>query len=191
LALTKRKSTDVSDPRDARARRTRERIDAAFVELLHRRSYDGIRVSDIAKKSGVGRATFYAHYTGKGDLLRSQMDRVVAPMLVASAQQLAPCVDATNLFAHILARPRIYAALMTGAGRRIAEASLEARIHALLEGIAARRARPFAIRVPIVARVLASSLVGLIAWRLEGGGDESAAALQRAFGALCEGAVVS
>jgi AcrR family transcriptional regulator len=70
MAVTKQKSASVSQRRasqrkDERVRRTRMRIDAAFVDLLHRRAYGNIRVSEIVKKAGVGRPTFYAHYSTK------------------------------------------------------------------------------------------------------------------------------
>ena len=88
MALIKHKSVSVSHvhgereskKKDERVVRSRKRLDAAFVELLHRRAYGNMRVSDIAKKAGVGRATFYAHYPSKDHLLRSQFDRFVAPM---------------------------------------------------------------------------------------------------------------
>ena len=50
MAVTKHKSANVSqrravDRKDERVRRTRTRIDAAFVELLYRRAYGDIRVA--------------------------------------------------------------------------------------------------------------------------------------------------
>src|SRR5438552_2594273 len=110
MVFTKHKSASVSkSPRDRmkdgtkkdqRVVRTRKRVDAAFVELLHRRAYGNIRVSDITRKAGVGRATFYAHYSSKDDLLRSQFNRIVAPMLVMTPGDACP-LDATALFAHL------------------------------------------------------------------------------------------
>ena len=100
-------------PVDLRVARTRGQIDAAFVAMLHRRAYVGIRVGDIARKAGVGRATFYAHYATKHDLLQSQLRRIVCPMIVATHDSACP-IDATALFAHLAASPRIYHGLMTG-----------------------------------------------------------------------------
>jgi AcrR family transcriptional regulator len=180
VAVTKRKSTDVSERSDARARRTRARIDAAFVELLHRRAYAGIRVSDVARKSGIGRATFYAHYDGKDALLRSQMDRIVAPMLRATE---ADWIDATALFAHVLERPRIYAAIMAGDGRRVVEASLEGRVAGLHAARERAHGAPPSSRDALVARMVASTLGGLVAWCAERR-DQTADEMQRAFRAV-------
>ncbi|HEY8088850.1 MAG TPA: TetR/AcrR family transcriptional regulator, partial [Polyangiaceae bacterium] len=155
---TQQKSTGVSNLRDARARRTRERIDAAFVDLLHRRTYDGIRVSDVTRQSGVGRATFYAHHASKDALLRSQMERLVVPRLRPAPPEQA-LLDATPFFAHVLEAPWIYRSLMTGAGRRVVTEAVEARVAAILEG-APRPAHD--IPAPLVARVVAYALIGLV-----------------------------
>jgi AcrR family transcriptional regulator len=69
---------------DARVRRTRNKIDEAFVKLLFHRSYRNLRVSDITRKAAIGRPTFYAHFSSKDELLRSQANRVMIPMLQAS-----------------------------------------------------------------------------------------------------------
>jgi AcrR family transcriptional regulator len=180
VPLVKQKSTGVSDLRDARVRRTRQRIDAAFVELLHRRAYDGIRVSDVTRKSGVGRATFYAHHASKDALLRSQMERLVLPRLRPAPPRQA-LLDATPFFAHVIEAPWIYRSLMTGAGRRVVTETVEARVAAILE-VGPRPAHD--IPVPIVARVVAYALMGLVSFWVEHGGG-TAASMQAAFEALC------
>jgi AcrR family transcriptional regulator len=58
---------------DRRVARTREALLGALIELIAKREYDAITVEDICAKAGVGRSTFYAHYTGKDDLKRSGM----------------------------------------------------------------------------------------------------------------------
>src|SRR3954449_3944634 len=105
MAVTKQKSANVSqrrvpDHKDERVRRTRMRIDAAFVDLLHRRGYGNIRVSEIVKKAGVGRPTFYAHYATKDDLLRSQFERIIAPLIRCTPGDVVR-IDATSFLAHV------------------------------------------------------------------------------------------
>src|SRR5689334_20959617 len=120
MAVAKQNSASVShrrkkerrkEAKDARAQRTRKQIDAAFVELLFHRPYGEIRVSDITRKARVGRATFYAHFATKDELLRAQFERGVAPMLAPSPTD--PCLlDATRFFGHIRSAGQIYKALM-------------------------------------------------------------------------------
>jgi len=54
---------------DPRERRTRKLLDQAFLELLAEKGFDAITVQDIASRAGVNRATFYAHFHDKFDLL--------------------------------------------------------------------------------------------------------------------------
>jgi hypothetical protein len=100
LPPAKQKSRGVSQARDPRAERTRALIAAAFIALVSRRAYGRIRVSDITRKAGVGRATFYAHYESKDALLRAEVVRVVLPMLVELPGDHC-LVDCTKLFAHV------------------------------------------------------------------------------------------
>lgn len=55
-------------PEDLRARRTRKAIEDAFVELIEENGYAGVSVTEIARKAGVSRNTFYLHYSSKEDL---------------------------------------------------------------------------------------------------------------------------
>jgi AcrR family transcriptional regulator len=51
-----------------RARRTRERLSQALIELLSEKPYDQISLQDIVQRAGVIRATFYLHFAEKNDL---------------------------------------------------------------------------------------------------------------------------
>jgi AcrR family transcriptional regulator len=53
---------------DPRVKRTRKLLETALLELLGRKSFDAITVQDIADRSTINRATFYAHYVDKYDL---------------------------------------------------------------------------------------------------------------------------
>ncbi|MGB9521520.1 MAG: TetR/AcrR family transcriptional regulator, partial [Anaerolineales bacterium] len=54
---------------DPRVVRTRHLIEKAFEELLEEKGFQTLRVQDITERAGVNRATFYAHFTDKYDLL--------------------------------------------------------------------------------------------------------------------------
>ncbi|MDG4881147.1 TetR/AcrR family transcriptional regulator [Mesorhizobium sp. WSM4884] len=56
---------------DRRAARTRKALHQALLTLMLRKGYEALSVQDIIDEADVGRSTFYAHYTGKEDLLRS------------------------------------------------------------------------------------------------------------------------
>lgn len=54
---------------DPRVKRTRQMIDQAFIQLLSEKGFDAISVQDVTARAGVNRATFYAHFEDKFDLL--------------------------------------------------------------------------------------------------------------------------
>lgn len=181
--VAKQKSSGVADSQDPRARKTRAAIAAAFVAILGRRSYDRIRVSDITRKSAVGRATFYAHFASKDALLRAELGRVALPLVTSSRH--GPCpVDATALFAHVHHARDIYRSLLGGAARglteRIVREALESRIRDVLEadGEAPLTADDF------TSRFVSSTLLTLLAWSLERDPPPSPAELQRRFASL-------
>ena len=175
----KHKSKSVREPGDARTRRTRTRIDAAFVDLLHRRAYESIRVSDIARKARIGRATFYAHYDSKDALLRSQFSRVVEPMIVLRPADPCP-FDCTALFSHVLSARRLYRSL---AGARVIRECFEHCMRTLLEECSLQLSVP----VPAVSRLVASSLHSFVDWWLEHEADGSAERMQLTWSAIVGG----
>jgi AcrR family transcriptional regulator len=74
---------------DPRVRRTRKLLLDTFAELLGEKSFDAITVQDIADRSTINRATFYAHYTDKFDLFdhfaREWFRKALAASLPADA----------------------------------------------------------------------------------------------------------
>lgn len=56
---------------DRRVARTQKALHSALMTLILRKGYEAITVQDIIDEADVGRSTFYSHYSGKEDLLRS------------------------------------------------------------------------------------------------------------------------
>jgi AcrR family transcriptional regulator len=54
---------------DPRVRRTRQMLEKAFNDLIEEKGFQAISVQDITERAGVNRATFYAHFEDKFDLL--------------------------------------------------------------------------------------------------------------------------
>lgn len=54
---------------DPRVRRTRRLIQRSFWDLMKKKGYDAVTVSDVTHAAGINRATFYAHYSDKAGVL--------------------------------------------------------------------------------------------------------------------------
>lgn len=67
---------------DPRVLRTRKLLERAFIELMNEKGFQDMTIQDIADRATVNRATFYAHYEDKFDLLdsfvRQQFKEVLA-----------------------------------------------------------------------------------------------------------------
>ena len=166
--------------RDARVIATRRSIDAAFVQLLFRRSYKSLRVSDITKKADVGRATFYAHFKSKDNLLRSQVERVIVPMLLPCPESPS-LLDCRSFFAHVREAPQLFRAIMSGgegSGASVVREAMENRLDAILRG-----AGTPAGKVPslLVKRFVISTLLTIVSHGLQPDASESGEQMQRQF----------
>jgi AcrR family transcriptional regulator len=160
------KSRSVSEVVDPRVEKTRTSIAYAFTELLKRRSYDRIRVSEVTRKAAVGRATFYAHFATKDALLQAELVRVVSHTLIDTPTE--PClVESTKLFAHVQHARNIFRSLTSGPAHvvteRIIQDALETRI---AEATTARSDVP-TVTPTFAPRFVASTLLTLIVWSLE------------------------
>lgn len=187
MSSTKQKSPSVSKIHDIRTARTLARIDSAFVALIQKRAYASIRVSDIARKAKVGRATFYAHYASKHELLRSQVQRVVAPMLSESPGN--PWLfDCTRLFSHIRHSRLIYRSLLGGLTRsgseRIVQDVLEERTAARLARMKSSCNPEATLIASVAARFVATSLLAMLGWWIENDTGPSPETMQGLYQSL-------
>lgn len=78
---------------DPRVLRTRVLIQEAFISLIKQKDIKDITVRDITGKAKVNRATFYAHFTDKYDLL----DVTITNSLRGSLMQKIRCQDKFSL----------------------------------------------------------------------------------------------
>ena len=102
---------------DRRSQRTQQTLMDALIALLAVKHYDEISINDIIDRANVGRSTFYAHYQGKDDLLKSGFERVL-DMLIhhisfgEADQDLR--LDTTQLFRHAQGHYELYRTLVWG-----------------------------------------------------------------------------
>jgi AcrR family transcriptional regulator len=59
---------------DRRVQRTQRLLRAALLSLIEEKGFEALTVQEIIDRANVGRATFYAHFDSKEDLLVSGLD---------------------------------------------------------------------------------------------------------------------
>ena len=67
----------MNTPNNKRKKESMERIEKVFIELLQTKALNEISVSDICKRAGLNRTTFYANYTdiyGLADAIRDKLE---------------------------------------------------------------------------------------------------------------------
>lgn len=69
-------SVTVNKKRIKQITQTQEDILTAFGQLLEEYPYEKIQISQIAKKSGYARRTFYRHFDSRDDLLTLFIERL-------------------------------------------------------------------------------------------------------------------
>jgi AcrR family transcriptional regulator len=74
---------------DRRVQRTRDLLHEALISLMSQKGYEVITVQDIIDRANVGRSTFYAHYTGKQDLLMAGLKNLSRNLLAYQRSALA------------------------------------------------------------------------------------------------------
>lgn len=55
---------------------TAKRMDEAFLNLVERKDFDYITITEICREAGVNRSTFYLHYETVGDLLNECVENI-------------------------------------------------------------------------------------------------------------------
>jgi AcrR family transcriptional regulator len=113
---------------DRRAVRTRRSLHNAVMSLILRKGYEAITVQDIIDEADVGRSTFYAHYTGKEDLLRSGFQTLRAELMEAQRTARANIHGSQDeslgfslaMFEHAAGYTDVYRALVGGRGGAVA-----------------------------------------------------------------------
>jgi AcrR family transcriptional regulator len=158
---------------DRRVLRTRDTLGDALVQLIHEKAFDDITVQEVLDRAGVGRSTFYAHYSDKDDLFLSDVEdffELFASLLTrrqASPTRLAPVGE---FFAHISEAREFYARLVAAGKANDVKAlglgffarSIEQRLQ--LAGVTMDR-----VQMAAHAHALAGSMFALLDWWIDQG----------------------
>jgi AcrR family transcriptional regulator len=127
---------------DPRARRSKHALEAALLELVADQDLAQISVSDITKRAGLSRSTFYEHYTDVHSLAESActvlFDELLEGTLLIDPQIVDSADSRDNplipVFAHFAEHARLYRSLLgpDGSARVISHLLHRIRVGAYL-----------------------------------------------------------
>jgi AcrR family transcriptional regulator len=169
--------TPMDERTDRRSRRTRRAVIDAMVALLRERPFTEITVQHVIDRADIGRATFYAHFRDKLDVVDAVMSDVLDGLHAGPdsvpAGGTAGALSLRALFRHVADRSDQFRAMLSAPGAEVfwgqARATLADAVEAQL------RALPPAMRdhpgVPpeVRAHVVAGAVDGAFRWWLAEG----------------------
>lgn len=158
---------------DRRVLRTRDRLGDALIALMQEKSFDEITVQDVLDRAGVGRSTFYVHYSDKNDLFLSDVEDFLEKVstalkrLGASTKRLFPVQE---FFTHVGESRELYLAMVKSGkiqdlralGQGLFARSIEERLQA-----AGIEMEP--MQLSAHAHALAGSFLSLLDWWIDKG----------------------
>lgn len=152
---------------DTRKARSRQAIENAFLGLLLERDYTKITVADILTRSGVGRATFYAQFKGKDDLLAVFVGSVCAHALTKDGSlESDPAVQVEHVLRNLWERRDGVRALVSGAGsRRFADCLRHAIVAQAAQVVPEHPSGPAGqMNRSFLLHHIAATFVGMVQW---------------------------
>ncbi len=161
---------------DRRVERTHRSLLNALIDLIVEKGYDRTTIQDILDRADVGRATFYAHFYNKEDLL---LGRFSLFQLDVGGDGGRPyrLPDVTHLFHHVGDHRPMYLAMR---GSKVLDATIAvmredttASFLKLFRGLEGRRDGNGAIDPAFAAQFLAGALISLVFWWLDEAMPES------------------
>ncbi|MFM9371705.1 TetR/AcrR family transcriptional regulator [Streptomyces sp. Da 82-17] len=177
-AAAERPATGTGKPLgDRRVRRTRAALRTALVELVLEKGFHAITVEEITDRADIGRATFYAHYRDKEDLLIG-----IVQDLAQDRERLLPAVEQAReqgftglpvlyIFQHAEQERPVYRVILRGEGDGRALREFTDLIRAKAEALFRERTEQLGVtpRVPldVVARAWTGELIALLSWWVE------------------------
>lgn len=145
---------DRSTPDDPRAIRSRSRIQSALLGLLRTHPMETVTATELIRRSGVSRSTFYAHYSTVEEVLDDAASALEG--FVAGGSPGLPDLVA-RLFGHVADHRPLAAALLAAEGPN----SPAGRRGALLVQEVAGRLDD---SDPLAAHAVAAALVAVLRW---------------------------
>jgi AcrR family transcriptional regulator len=154
---------------DRRAQRSRDAILEALFALMLERGYERLTIQNLIDRAGVGRATFYAHFQSKDELLAASIARLRGWLEQAGrARGDEPLGFTLPFFQHLASHRRIYEITVA----RESEASVERHVRQMLtdlvrDDLRRRHAPIAATRLDLATHYVVGALWSSFIWWME------------------------
>jgi AcrR family transcriptional regulator len=168
----------VQKRRDRRVERTQQLIRGALRSLIQENGFEALTVQQIIDRANVGRATFYAHFDSKDDLLASGFEDLRASLTARQREAFSrgrSVEDRVLAFSHdVFAHTNEYRDVFTAMVGTRSGAVVQRLLHRLLvdlvrEDVKTTVGRGAGRTIPSEAlvRFIAGALFGLLMWWLD------------------------
>jgi AcrR family transcriptional regulator len=172
-------SIKVTKKPDRRVQRTEQLLRGALLSLIQEKGFETLSVQDIIDRANVGRATFYAHFDNKEDLLVSGFDNLRASLKERQREALVrrSGLDermlgfSYEMFAHANEHRDVFLAMSGKRSHAIVQQLLYRILLDLVrDDVKATVSRGHANSVPAeaLAQFITGALFGLLMWWLNG-----------------------
>lgn len=163
---------------DRRVLRTQQTLRTALLSLIRERGFEGLSVQDIIDRANVGRATFYAHFDNKEDLLASGFEdlRSALRKRQAEARSHGKSIEdrvfgfSYELFVHVSEHRDVFRNMVgKHSGSMVQQLLHRIVVDLVRDDIKSFQGKRETDAVPMEALVqyLAGGLFGLLMWWLE------------------------
>ena len=157
---------------DRRSARTRALLLEAVPGLMAERGFERLTIQNIIDRAGVGRATFYAHFENKEELLAASVDGLRAWLQAMRERAPAqPFAFMLPFFEHLASHRAIYRTTF----ERESEVSVERLIRAMMRELvraeltAKRTARQDDGAIELATQFVVSTFWSVTVWWMGGG----------------------
>lgn len=184
--------------KDRRVERTQQLLQAALLSLIKEKEFDAISVQEIIDRANVGRATFYAHYDNKEDLLESGFEGLHATLKERQkeAREREGSLDeqlfafSQHLLAHADEHREILPSMVSQRGGALIQHLLRhLLVRVVREDVNTMMPKAGAVPKEAIVQFIAGGLYGLMMWWLSGKRRLSVDELDRLFRTLAIPAV--
>jgi len=185
---------------DRRVQRTRQALLNALLALVREKGFEALSVQDIIDRANVGRATFYAHFENKDDLLLSGLedfrtaikDHQRRLLQEAAGSGERAFLFSHELFDHVNAHRDVFGAMVgKHSGAVVQRVFQKILVELVREEVRAMGPREGDDSMPVEAVVqhIAGGLWGLLSWWIDARRRPSVEDVSKVFQRLATSAV--